>query len=159
MLDPRLMRLRSELERLGSVVVPHGSHICVRLPLAASVVVRLENGVLRCHPQLGPFGRATALGGTAVATTAGVVALLATGGLALPIAAAVGGVSAMMVELGGFVTAENCVTRVQTLWARIDADIGTLPVSPNENRALQPPLPDELARAPRPADLHVDRPT
>lgn len=158
MLDPRLMRLRSELERLGSVVVPHGSHICVRLPLAASVVVRLENGVLRCHPQLGPLGRSTALGGTAAATTVGVIALLATGGLALPIAAAVGGVSAMLVELGGFVTAENCVTRIQTLWSRIDADIGAAPVSPAATRpALQQPMPDELAH-PRPVDFHVDHP-
>jgi hypothetical protein len=36
------------------------------------------------------------------------------GGLALPFAIAVGGVATMLVELGGFVLAENCVTGVQT---------------------------------------------
>ena len=52
--DPELAALRAELERLGHVVAPHGDHLCVRLPLFASVRVRLEEGRLRCQPLVGP---------------------------------------------------------------------------------------------------------
>jgi hypothetical protein len=78
------------------------------------------------------------------------------GGLALPFAIAVGGVATMLVELGGFVLAENCVTGVQTAWARIagrpraavpDAPIDAVP-------AIAGPLPDEIARAARVAERH-----
>ncbi|HJR42534.1 MAG TPA: hypothetical protein VJ812_10575 [Gemmatimonadaceae bacterium] len=157
MLDPRLVRLRAELERLGSVVVPHGEHICVRLTLAASVVVRVDSGVLRCRAQLGPFGRSSTLGGTALATTAG-VALLSTGGLALPIVAAVAGVSAMLVELGGFVAAESCITRIHVLWSRIvDGDTARIARPYGDDRALHPPLPDELTRPAPAGELHAER--
>jgi hypothetical protein len=157
MLDPRLVRLRAELERLGSVVVPHGEHICVRLALAASVVVRLDNGVLRCRPQLGPFGRSSALAGTAVAAVAG-VALLGTGGLALPLVAGFAGVSAMLVELGGFVAAEGCITRIQMLWSRLsESEQAAIPRPYPDGRALHPPLPDEPARPAAAGDLHAER--
>ena len=36
---PELVALRDELERLDYVVVDHGQHICVRMPLLTSVVV------------------------------------------------------------------------------------------------------------------------
>src|SRR5688500_14357604 len=63
-LTPELATLGAELERLGHVVVPHGDHICVRLPLLASVRIRLEGGRLRFVPQFGFIGRTAALWGS-----------------------------------------------------------------------------------------------
>src|ERR671932_2022184 len=59
--DPDLAALRTELERLGLVVAPHGDHICVRLPMFTSVRVRSEGGRLRCEPLFGPLPRNRAL--------------------------------------------------------------------------------------------------
>lgn len=142
MLEPGLQRLREELERLGMVVVPHGDHICVRLPLLTSVHVRVEGGVLRCEPRIGPLPRASTLAGTAAAT-AGSVATVAIAGLpALPLILATGGLAALGVQLGGFVLAESCITRVQLLWARL--------YQPPGERALSPSAAAELPEAPAP---------
>ena len=60
--DPETAALRAELERLGVVVAPHSDHLCVRLPLFASVRVRIdEQGRLDCEPMFGPLPRTRAL--------------------------------------------------------------------------------------------------
>ena len=39
-LVPELAAFRADLEELGYVVVPHGDHLCVRLPQFASVAIK-----------------------------------------------------------------------------------------------------------------------
>ena len=60
-LDPDLDLLREELERLDYVVVDHGEHICVRLPLLSSVVIRHSEDGFGSFPQFGPFRRSGGL--------------------------------------------------------------------------------------------------
>src|SRR5688572_18519389 len=73
-LDPALVALRSELEQLDHVVVSHGDHICVRLPLISSVEIHRSGNRFRFTPQFGPFKRSGGLlftsGISAVAVTA-----------------------------------------------------------------------------------------
>ena len=116
-IDEELRNLESELKRTGAVVVPHASHLCVRLPLLASVIVTRRESDLVCEPQLGPFRRTSVLVGTAVATAAGVGALAAASDFALALTAGAVGGMLMMLELAGLVLVESCVTRVQLLWA------------------------------------------
>src|SRR5918992_5069001 len=86
--DPEIAALRTELEQLGVVVAPHRDHLCVRLPLFASVRVRVdEQGRLDCEPMFGPLRRMhafllgttglTVLAGVALYTHASVAPLLA----------------------------------------------------------------------------------
>ena len=73
-LDPDLDLLRDELERLDYVVVHHGEHICVRLPLLSSVVIRHSEGRFRFVPQFGPLRRSGGLlftSGVSAAAVAG----------------------------------------------------------------------------------------
>ena len=116
-IDEELRNLETELRRTGAVVVPHANHLCVRLPLLASVIVTRRGSDLVCEPQLGPFRRTSVLVGTAVATAAGVGALAAAGDVAMALTAGAGGGMLMMLELAGLVLVESCVTRVQLLWA------------------------------------------
>lgn len=116
-IDDELRNLETELRRTGAVVVPHANHLCVRLPLLASVIVKRRDSDIVCEPQLGPFRRTSVLAGTAVATAAGVGALAAGGDFALALTAGAGGGMLMMLELAGLVLVESCVTRVQLLWA------------------------------------------
>ncbi len=117
--NPEVAALRTELERLDAVVAPHRDHLCVRLPLFASVRVRVdEQGRLDCEPMFGPLPRTRALPFSTTVLTAAAGALLYTTG-ASPLALTVAFVS-IMFGLGNvcrFVLTENCVTRVQLLWA------------------------------------------
>src|SRR5688572_31163047 len=56
-LVPELAAFRADLEELGYVVVPHGDHLCVRLPQFASVRVKLGADGLQFIPQFGPLRR------------------------------------------------------------------------------------------------------
>jgi hypothetical protein len=118
LLVPELAAFRDELEALGYVVVPHGDHLCVRLPQFASVRVRLREGTLEFVPQFGPFRRqhstALTLGG-ASAVVVGALALTGVGAMAL--GAAFLGVMLAARDVGRYVATEGCVTRLQLLWA------------------------------------------
>lgn len=117
-LVPELATFRAELEQLGYVVVPHGDHLCVRLPQFASVRVRLRDGALQFLPQFGPFRRqhstALTLGGASAAVVA---ALALTGVGALALGTAFIGVMLAARDVGRYVVTEGCVTRLQLLWA------------------------------------------
>lgn len=111
-----LIELRQTLDRLGYVVVPHGDHLCVRLPLAASVRVYSSNGRVRLVSRFGPFGRMTAVLVTAavgVAALAGAVAALGLG----PVALVAGFLGMVGLAHDGyrFVLTEACTTRLQQL--------------------------------------------
>jgi hypothetical protein len=116
-MNEQLTTFRADLERTGLRVVPHRDHLCVRLPLFASVRVRVDDGELRLLTQAGPTrpGRAitwTALGGTgivgALAFTVGVGALTVTVGVGL--------LALLGAELGQLVLAESCATRLAIRW-------------------------------------------
>jgi hypothetical protein len=117
-LMPELAAFRADLEELGYVVVPHGDHLCVRLPQFASVRVRLHDGHLQFDPQFGPLLRqhsaALTIGG-ASAVVVGALALTGVGALAL--GAAFIGVMLAARDVGRYVATEGCMTRLQLLWA------------------------------------------
>ncbi len=117
-LIPELAAFRADLEELGYVVVPHGDHLCVRLPQFASVRVRLREGALRFDPHFGPLRRqhssALTLGGASAAVV-GTLALTGVGVLSLGAAF----VALMLAarDVGRYVVTEACITRLQLLWA------------------------------------------
>jgi hypothetical protein len=115
-LDPELTQLNLELVRLGYKVVPHGDHLCVRLPLFASVRVRHEDGRFRFLPQFGPFGRSGGLLITSAVSAAAVGGATIAAGLA-PLTIFVGfiGVVALAHDACRFVITEGALTRLQQL--------------------------------------------
>ena len=131
---PELDAFRAELEELGYVVVPHGNHLCVRLPQFASVRVRIRDGRLDVFPQFGPLRRqhasALTLGGASVAVLA---ALAVTGVGALALGAAFVGTMLAARDVGRYIATEGCMTRLQLLWA---ARTRPAPRSPSRTGAL-----------------------
>ena len=117
-LDPALLTLRSELEHLDYVVVPHGDHICVRLPLISSVRIRHDGDRFRFTPQFGPFRRSGGLLLTSAVSVAAVAGAAFTVGLA-PLTLVVGflGVIALAHDACRFVITEGCLTRLQQIIA------------------------------------------
>ncbi len=116
-----LTEIRQRLDRLGYVVVPHGDHLCVRLPLAASVRVYSTNGRLRLVSRFGPFGRMTGVLATAavgVAALAGALAMFGPGAVALVVGFLA--VTGLAHDGYRFVLTESCTTRLQQLL--IDGD-------------------------------------
>jgi hypothetical protein len=116
--DPEVAALRSELERLGIVVAPHSDHLCVRLPLFASVRVRVdEQGRLDCEPMFGMLSRTRALlVSTTVLTALGGGLLYTTGASPLALTVAFAGIMSAFGSVCRFVLTENCITRIQLLW-------------------------------------------
>lgn len=133
-LHPSLVELSGELDRLGYKVVPHGDHLCVRLPLFSSVRIRFDGERYRFTPQFGPFGRS---GGLLVTSA---VAASAVGGLALAVGAAAPtliagflGVVALAHDACRFVITEGALTRLQQTVAISRA----LPTgTPNRTRSI-----------------------
>lgn len=117
-LDPALLALRSELENLDYVVVPHGDHICVRLPLISSVRIRHNGERFRFTPQFGPFRRSGGLLFTSGVSAAAVAGTAFAIGLA-PLTLVVGflGVIALAHDACRFVITEGCLTRLQNIIA------------------------------------------
>jgi hypothetical protein len=117
-LNPTLVDLSEELDKLGYKVVSHGDHICVRLPLFSSVRVRLAGDRFRFSPQFGPFGRS---GGLLVTSgiAAGAVGLTAfvLGVAPLTLVAGFLGVVALAHDACRFVITEGALTRLQQLVA------------------------------------------
>jgi hypothetical protein len=153
--DPEIAALRTELERLGVVVAPHRDHLCVRLPLFASVRVRVDNeGRLDCEPMFGPLPRTRALLFTTTLLTAVAGGLLYVTG-ASP-AALTAAFLAIMSGLGSvcrFVLTENCITRIQLLWTarasgRRDVPSVQSPTPTPALHAIEVPAPD-LSPPPR----------
>jgi hypothetical protein len=117
-LDPDLVVLRRELERLDYVVVEHGDHICVRMPLLSSIVITQTNGRFRFVPQFGPFRRSGGLLFTSALSIAAVATSAFTFGVS-PITLLVGflGIVALAHDACRFVLTEGCLTRLQQLIA------------------------------------------
>lgn len=117
-LDPALLALRSELEHLDYVVVLHGDHICVRLPLISSVRIRHDGERFRFTPQFGPFRRSGGLLFTSGVSAAAVAGTAFAVGLA-PLTLVVGflGVIALAHDACRFVITEGCLTRLQNIIA------------------------------------------
>jgi hypothetical protein len=117
-LDSDLDLLRDELERLDYVVVHHGDHICVRLPLISSVVIRHAGGRFRFVPQFGPFRRSGGLLFTSgVSMTAVGAAAVAFGAAPLTLMVGFLGMIALAHDACRFVLTEGCLTRLQQLIA------------------------------------------
>ena len=117
-LDPALLTLRDELEHLDYVVVPHGDHICVRLPLISSVRIRHNGDRFRFTPQFGPFRRSGGLLFTSGVATAAVAGTAFTFGLD-PTTLVVGflGFVALAHDACRFIITEGALTRLQQIIA------------------------------------------
>jgi hypothetical protein len=116
--DPRIAALRTALEELGAVVAPHRDHLCVRLPLFASVRVRVdEEGRLDCEPMFGPLNRTHAVLASSTslsALTAGL--LIFTGVTPLAVGVAFATIVSGLGSTWRFILTESCITRIQMLW-------------------------------------------
>ena len=123
-IDPDLVALRAELERLDYVVVDHREHICVRMPLLSSIVISHTNGRFQFVPQFGPFRRSGGLLFTSVVSIAAVAASAFAFGVA-PLTLLIGflGIVALAHDACRFVLTEGCLTRLQQLIT----SSGTLP--------------------------------
>ena len=144
--DPEIAALRADLERLGNIVAPHRDHLCVRLPLFASVRVRVDDqGRLDCEPMFGPLNRthAVQLSTTVLTATAGGLFYF-TGVSPVALFVALLAIMSGLASVWRFVLTENCVTRVQMLWAmRKRREEGfLLSTSTPALRAVEVPSPD-----------------
>jgi hypothetical protein len=139
--DSFLRELRPTLERLGYVVVPHGDHLCVRLPLAASIRIYSSEAGIRLVPQFGPFTRTRGLLATSAVASAAVGATVFTLGIT-PVAFFAGflGMIALAHDACRFVVTEACLTRLQQVITDIDRG--------NALRVLPPPSPVPRLRDP-----------
>jgi hypothetical protein len=137
--DRLLTDLRATLDRLGYVVVPHGDHLCMRLPLAVSIRIYSTDGRVRFVPRFGPFGRTTALIGTsAIATGTVAAAAFAIGVAPLTLIAGFVGVLAIAHDACRFVLTEGSVTRLQQLVLDLQRE------TPPHALASSSPLPNEI---------------
>lgn len=147
-LDPDLDLLKDELERLDYVVVDHGEHICIRLPLLSSVVIRHSEGRYRFVPQFGPLHRSGGLLFTSgVSTVAVGGAALAFGAAPLTLLVAFLGVVALAHDACRFVLTEGCLTRLQQLIASSGALSSRSKAPPLGLSATQKPLLSERSPA------------
>lgn len=114
---PTLAALAERLRANGTVVVPFRDHLEIRLPLFASVQVRIANGQLACEARFGfvPRDRATwaSLIGVAVITA---VFLLQFGVTPLALMLGFLGVSSTAGMSIRYQLTESCITRVQLAW-------------------------------------------
>jgi hypothetical protein len=147
--DPEIAALSTDLERLGIVVAPHRDHLCVRLPLFASVRVRVdEQGRLDCEPMFGPLPRTRALLFSTTLLTATALGLFYfTGASPLSFGVAFLSIMSGLASVCRFVVTESCITRVLFLWAarpaaRADVRAALPHTSPPTVRAVEVPPPD-----------------
>lgn len=149
-LDADLNLLHDELERLDYVVVQHGDHICVRLPLVSSVRIRHADGRFRFVPQFGPFRRSGGLLFTSgVSATAVGAAALVFGAAPLTLVVGFLGMVALAHDACRFVLTEGCLTRLQQLIASSGVlssrtRAPALGMSPEERPALAESAPSTL---------------
>jgi len=148
-LVPELASFRDDLEELGYVVVPHGDHLCVRLPQFASVRVKLGQNGLQFVPQFGPLRRhhssALTLGGASAAVVA---ALALTGMGAVALGAAFVGTMLAARDVGRYIVIEGAITRLQLLWRARAAGLKHPPALGGPLGAGTPRIPAAGARHP-----------
>lgn len=146
--DPEMSALRTELEQLGIVVAPHRDHLCVRLPLFASVRVRVdEQGHLDCEPMFGPLNRTHALFASTTLLTALTGGLLYFTGISpLSFASAFLTIMSGLASAWRFILTESCITRIQMLWIGRQRERERADAFPITSiaalRALEVPTPD-----------------
>lgn len=148
-LRPELAAFRAELEELGYIVVPHGDHLCIRLPQFASVRVKLRPDGLQFIPQFGPLRRdhsSTLTLGGASAAVAAALALTGVGAIALG-AAFIGAMLAAR-DVGRYIVTEGCITRLQLLWTAHASAGAQLPVAGGTLGTAADRLPSPSARTP-----------
>lgn len=148
-LAPELASFRDDLEALGYVVVPHGDHLCVRLPQFASVRVKLGAGGLQFLPQFGPLRRhhssALTLGGASAAVAA---ALALTGVGAVALGAAFIGTMLAARDVGRYIVTEGAITRLQLLWTARAAGVTHPPSLPGTLGSRTARIPTAGGRGP-----------
>jgi hypothetical protein len=151
-LHPELAGFERRLEAAGMVAAVHADHLCVRLPLLASVRVRYDGARLSFEPRFGAASRTVAT----ISTFGSVSALLVgmtLAGIAAPALVAVGafGALASAYDVMRYVVTESAITRVTMLWTsageRSAAEIG-----PGTTVPLGAPVGREPLRAARPAE-------
>ena len=157
---PTLAELAERLRANGTVVVPFRDYLEIRLPLFASVQVRITNGQLACEPRFGfvPRDRATwaSLIGVAVVTA---VFLLQFGVTPLALMLGFLGVSSTGGMAIRYQLTESCITRVQLAWMLMTS--GKISSPPGQSSA-QPALGEanpamEVARSFDPARKSRDQ--
>ena len=146
-MDPELEALGAELQRLGSTVVSHGDHLCVRLPFFTSVRIRLRGGRLQFESRFGPASREWAMfGSTAVLGGASAWIFASHGPSAVAFAFAFLGVMSGAFNLARLVLSESAITRVQLLRAVRVHGVSS-PSEPSHLDALPDGSPDDAAPA------------
>jgi hypothetical protein len=115
-LHPALAEFRTELERLGFVVVCHGTYLCVRLPLAASVRIHLNGTQLHFEPRFAMFSRGTSLVVTPTLAILAVAGIASVASLPALIVAAFAGSLTVLYDIARLIMTESTTTRLQLLW-------------------------------------------
>lgn len=134
-LHPELTGFATRLEAAGIVAAVHADHLCVRLPLLASVRVRYDGARLAFEPRFGAVSRTVATMSTLGSVSALLVGMTLSG-IAVPALVAVGGLGALAgaYDVMRFVVTESAITRVTMLWAgtreRSTAQLGAGPATP-----------------------------
>ena len=146
-LHPALLELRTELERQGFVVVCHGDYICVRLPLVASVRIRLNGGQLHFEPRFGPFGRGTSLVATPVLAALTVIGAASVAPVAPLVVVAFAATVTILHDIQRLIMTEGAMTRLQLLWSTRQPPKDVLPGA-KVSDSLSAPRPAVLPDAP-----------
>ncbi len=127
-LHPALAEFQTELERLGFVVVCHGSYLCVRLPLAASVRIHLNGTQLHFEPRFAMFSRGTSLVVTPTLAILAVAGVASVATIPAIIVTAFAGSLTVLYDLARLMMTENTTTRLQLLWTTRPPPGEVLPV-------------------------------
>ena len=143
--DQILFELAQRLEANGMVVVPFKDHLEIRLPLFASVKVRIVNGRLSCEPRFGflPRDRST------WATLIGLAAVTATAFIDL-------GVTSISMLLGflsvsstastaiRYQLTEACIAQVRTAFMFLTPGRARAIAAPESRRGISESAPDAM---------------
>lgn len=137
-----LASLAQRLDACGMVVVPFKDYLEVRLPLFASVRVRLVDGRLKFDPRFGPFPRDRSTWGTLLAFAAVIASVLLEFGVT-PVSVMLGflSVSSSASTAIRFQLTETCITRVQTAFMLMKSDAPTSVRAAPVRRELVEPSP------------------
>jgi hypothetical protein len=116
-LHPDLVRFARRLDTAGVITAEHSDHLCVRLPLLASVRVRYDGVRLALEPRFGVASRNQATISTFASVIAAILGM-AFSGVSVPALVTAGtlGVLASAYDLMRYVITEGAITRVTALW-------------------------------------------
>jgi len=120
--SPTLADLAQRLRANGTVVVPFKDYLEIRLPLFASVRVRVSNGQLACEARFGAIPRDRATWVTLLGLATATAGLLLNLGI-VPLSLLFGflGVSSTASTAIRYQLTESCITRVQMAWMLMTA--------------------------------------